>query len=168
MFSPTADRIHLSFLRIHFILGKQRKTNFFSFFILGLYKSKDICYNPNCSTKQHMALWCSRLARQPVTLEVDGSSPFGVAKKRNPSLRDGFLFCYQGEQTRKPALSNSPVDCCNRRGFAAAKRVRSGSILRSQQSESVCKYAKSSEENRSLRSFWIYMLPFELTEGLHP
>ena len=28
-----------------------------------------------------MALWCSRLARQPVTLEVDGSSPFGVAKK---------------------------------------------------------------------------------------
>ena len=29
----------------------------------------------------HMALWCSRLARQPVTLEVDGSSPFGVAIK---------------------------------------------------------------------------------------
>ena len=28
----------------------------------------------------HMALWCSRLARQPVTLEVDGSSPFGVAR----------------------------------------------------------------------------------------
>ena len=27
----------------------------------------------------NMALWCSRLARQPVTLEVDGSSPFGVA-----------------------------------------------------------------------------------------
>ena len=27
----------------------------------------------------YMALWCSRLARQPVTLEVDGSSPFGVA-----------------------------------------------------------------------------------------
>ena len=30
---------------------------------------------------KQMALWCSRLARQPVTLEVDGSSPFGVAKK---------------------------------------------------------------------------------------
>ena len=29
----------------------------------------------------NMALWCSRLARQPVTLEVDGSSPFGVAIK---------------------------------------------------------------------------------------
>ena len=27
----------------------------------------------------YLALWCSRLARQPVTLEVDGSSPFGVA-----------------------------------------------------------------------------------------
>ena len=26
------------------------------------------------------ARWCSRLARQPVTLEVDGSSPFRVAK----------------------------------------------------------------------------------------
>ena len=29
----------------------------------------------------NLALWCSRLARQPVTLEVDGSSPFGVAIK---------------------------------------------------------------------------------------
>ena len=28
----------------------------------------------------NLARWCSRLARQPVTLEVDGSSPFGVAK----------------------------------------------------------------------------------------
>ena len=27
-----------------------------------------------------MASWCSRLARQPVTLEVDGSSPFEVTK----------------------------------------------------------------------------------------
>ena len=30
----------------------------------------------------HLARWCSRLARQPVTLEVDGSSPFRVAKIR--------------------------------------------------------------------------------------
>ena len=36
-----------------------------------------------------MALWCSRLARQPVTLEVDGSSPFGVAKFR-PELVSGL------------------------------------------------------------------------------
>ena len=38
-----------------------------------------------------MALWCSRLARQPVTLEVDGSSPFGVAKKETTHL-GGFFF----------------------------------------------------------------------------
>ena len=34
----------------------------------------------------YMALWCSRLARQPVTLEVDGSSPFGVAKQNVESF----------------------------------------------------------------------------------
>ena len=43
--------------------------------------------------KKHLALWCSRLARQPVTLEVDGSSPFGVAKK-TPSVRMAFSFCF--------------------------------------------------------------------------
>ena len=39
-----------------------------------------------------MALWCSRLARQPVTLEVDGSSPFGVAKARNTIHPDGVFY----------------------------------------------------------------------------
>ena len=39
--------------------------------------------------RKEMALWCSRLARQPVTLEVDGSSPFGVAKFR-PELVSGL------------------------------------------------------------------------------
>ena len=36
----------------------------------------------------YLARWCSRLARQPVTLEVDGSSPFRVAifKASEPSL----------------------------------------------------------------------------------
>ena len=48
------------------------------------------CYNLNCS-KERMALWCSRLARQPVTLEVDGSSPFGVAKKKTPSIWMAFF-----------------------------------------------------------------------------
>ena len=38
-----------------------------------------------------MALWCSRLARQPVTLEVDGSSPFGVAKEET-THSGGFFF----------------------------------------------------------------------------
>ena len=32
-----------------------------------------------CCSHHHLARWCSRLARQPVTLEVDGSSPFRVA-----------------------------------------------------------------------------------------
>ena len=32
-----------------------------------------------CCSHQYLARWCSRLARQPVTLEVDGSSPFRVA-----------------------------------------------------------------------------------------
>ena len=34
-----------------------------------------------CYSHHYLALWGSRLARQPVTLEVDGSSPFGVAIK---------------------------------------------------------------------------------------
>ena len=43
-----------------------------------------------------MALWCSRLARQPVTLEVDGSSPFGVAKNENHRhLAMVFVFITQ-------------------------------------------------------------------------
>ena len=33
----------------------------------------------------YLARWCSRLARQPVTLEVDGSSPFRVAIFLHPS-----------------------------------------------------------------------------------
>ena len=41
-----------------------------------------------------LARWCSRLARQPVTLEVDGSSPFRVAKKAVILLDDCFFICY--------------------------------------------------------------------------
>ena len=43
----------------------------------------------------NLALWCSRLARQPVTLEVDGSSPFGVAIKSQicANEEDFFLIC---------------------------------------------------------------------------
>ena len=44
------------------------------------YKQEVTGSSPVVPTK-NMALWCSRLARQPVTLEVDGSSPFGVAIK---------------------------------------------------------------------------------------
>ena len=43
------------------------------------YKQEVTGSSPVVPTK-NLALWCSRLARQPVTLEVDGSSPFRVAK----------------------------------------------------------------------------------------
>ena len=42
------------------------------------YKQEVIGSSPIVPTK-YLARWCSRLARQPVTLEVDGSSPFRVA-----------------------------------------------------------------------------------------
>ena len=57
---------------------------------MGLYKRDIFCYNPSRST--HLALWCSRLARQPVTLEVDGSSPFGVAIKIKHHPSGGVFF----------------------------------------------------------------------------
>ena len=34
--------------------------------------------------------------------------------------------------TRKAALGNSPVDCCNRRGFPAGKRVLGPPLLKKQ------------------------------------
>ena len=42
----------------------------------------------------NLALWCSRLARQPVTLEVDGSSPFGVAIKSQICALRKFTSSY--------------------------------------------------------------------------
>ena len=52
--------------------------------------------------EHHLARWCSRLARQPVTLEVDGSSPFRVAK--TPFLMEWrFLLCCN--RTRKAGPS---------------------------------------------------------------
>ena len=59
-----------------------------------------------------MALWCSRLARQPVTLEVDGSSPFGVAKTLLSKDKGVFLFIFQFIAGREhaPALRNSIYD----------------------------------------------------------
>ena len=40
----------------------------------------------------YLARWCSRLARQPVTLEVDGSSPFRVAKTQKLLLLGFFVM----------------------------------------------------------------------------
>ena len=45
---------------------------------------------------KNLALWCSRLARQPVTLEVDGSSPFGVAIE-DISFEMSSFFCQKDE-----------------------------------------------------------------------
>ena len=97
----------------------------------------------------YLARWCSRLARQPVTLEVDGSSPFRVAifnvpkfgtyasvaqlveqRTENPrvvgSIPTGGTISFEStfERNRKAALSNVPVAHCNRRGFSAEKRFR--------------------------------------------
>ena len=67
-----------------------------------LYKWRIFCYNQ--ATVLNLARWCSRLARQPVTLEVDGSSPFRVAKT-HLLLQVRFLFlknlpseCFRGEK----------------------------------------------------------------------
>ena len=38
-----------------------------------------------------------------------------------PLLRGAFLFLMDLRGIRKLALGNSPVDCCNRRGFSAEK-----------------------------------------------
>ena len=59
-----------------------------------------------------MASWCSRLARQPVTLEVDGSSPFEVAKKEKPSIWMAFLFWAVLKSGLEPFKFNTPVGCC--------------------------------------------------------
>ena len=41
----------------------------------------------------NLAQWCSRLARQPVTLEVDGSSPFRVAIKCGERRLSTICLC---------------------------------------------------------------------------
>ena len=49
-------------------------------------------FEPCCSHHFiHLARWCSRLARQPVTLEVDGSSPFRVAIYNAFAFEEEFL-----------------------------------------------------------------------------
>ena len=90
-------------------------------FIFPLYKSAFICYNLNCSG--------------PVVQSVStpachaGGRRFESVpgrQKRSHPIGGGFFFICKG-RTRKPALGNMPGACCNRRGFSAEKRVRSGS-----------------------------------------
>ena len=82
-------------------MNKERSNRSFSFVLYFLKKFRNsldkcpiILYNTPVVGKDrwHMALWCSRLARQPVTLEVDGSSPFGVANKKTPSFWMVFFY----------------------------------------------------------------------------
>ena len=54
------------------------------------YKQEVIGSSPIVPTK-YLARWCSRLARQPVTLEVDGSSPFRVAIYNAFAFEEVFL-----------------------------------------------------------------------------
>ena len=67
------------------VLGNRKIFRYFSFWVFT---------NRNSSVIIHrvLASWCSRLARRPVTLEVDGSSPFEVAKKETPSFWMAFSF----------------------------------------------------------------------------
>ena len=51
------------------------------------------------------------------------------AKMDEKPERTGQVRVQKPKWTRKPALGNSPVDCCNRRGFAAEKRVHFGPPL---------------------------------------
>ena len=57
-------------------------------------KRESVMYNTSrrwSSAAQMMALWCSRLARQPVTLEVDGSSPATGTRKPVDALHRRFF-----------------------------------------------------------------------------
>ena len=56
-----------------------------------------------------MALWCRRVARQPVPLEVDGSSPFGVAKTEQSfgSAQDASVAQLVEQWTENPRVVGS-------------------------------------------------------------
>ena len=55
---------------------------------------------------------------------------FGPPLQKKTEMEREELDAGNVKGTRKPALSNSPVDCCNRRGFSAEKRVHFGPPLR--------------------------------------
>ena len=77
---------------------------------MGIDKYPIFRYNKPRS-KQNMALWCSRLARQPVTLEVDGSSPFGVAKKEVIHPDDFFFVILKNGLEQSNATVRGTVAC---------------------------------------------------------
>ena len=74
-----------SFAKIFSKISKKYFTNHFPSAIIPFVEQRS----------SNMASWCRRLARQPVTLEVDGSSPFGVAIKSQICANEEvpFLIC---------------------------------------------------------------------------
>ena len=104
-----------------------------------LDKRRFFVYNHPC----FMALWCSRLARQPVTLEVDGSSPFGVAINKNTTQRVVFLFMMVVPTDSKDSMRQSGglslaarLDGGNTTNFSKGKNVNED--LRGRQKSSHC------------------------------
>ena len=95
--------------------------------------SPGVCYNAFCS--KNMALWCSRLARQPVTLEVDGSSPFGVAKKQHHPLGGVVFYRFGRTRTIKMRQSGglSPPTARRRRSSVFAMGENANESVRADQ-----------------------------------
>ena len=78
--------------------------------------------------KLNMGQQLSWLEHTTDNREVDGSSPFWPTTStkgynRSQDRDDREPKANAPKWTRKAALGNSPVDCCNRRGFSAEKRV---------------------------------------------
>ena len=73
-------------------------------------KSSAIISRVEQAALQNVASWCSRLARQPVTLEVDGSSPFEVAKNKSHPI--GWLLFFVTSIRTRTIQCNTPVECC--------------------------------------------------------
>ena len=56
-------------------------------------------------------------------VRVHFGPPLQISQKRSKDQEDWVPRGCAPKWTRKAALDNSPVDCCNRRGFPAGKRV---------------------------------------------
>ena len=80
--------------------------------------------NPSTSSKISyggIPEWPKGADCKSVVNDFGGSNPPSPTKNTDcPSGRSVFLRL---RWIRKAALSNSPVDCCNRRGFSAEKRI---------------------------------------------
>ena len=80
-----------------------------------------------CCSHHHLARWCSRLARQPVTLEVDGSSPFGVAINASVESDSSPQYASVAQSveqwTENPRVAGSIPALGTTRGFSSSGRA---------------------------------------------